>query len=51
MSDALLDPDELRPAAESAGRLLEQLDASLGDDAYRDDGDDGFFDRIKSAFR
>ncbi len=32
-------------------RLLEQLDASLGDDAYRDDGDDGFFDRIKSAFR
>jgi MoxR-like ATPase len=29
MSDALLDPAELRPAAESAGRLLEQLDAML----------------------
>src|SRR5947208_2384063 len=29
MPDALLDPDELRPAAESARRLLEQLDAML----------------------
>src|SRR5437763_7026006 len=29
MPDALLDPDELRPAADSAGRLLEQLDAML----------------------
>ncbi len=29
--------------------LLEQLGATLGDDAYRDD--DGFFDRLKSAFR
>lgn len=28
---------------------LEQVDASLGDDAYRDD--EGFFDRLKSAFR
>jgi molecular chaperone DnaJ len=31
-------------------RLLEQLDASLGDDAYRQD-DEGFFERLKSAFR
>src|SRR5207248_9312429 len=29
MPDALLDPDELRPAAALAGRLLEQLDAML----------------------
>ncbi len=29
--------------------LVEQLGASLGDDAYR--GDDGFFERLKSAFR
>jgi molecular chaperone DnaJ len=29
--------------------LLEQLGATLGDDAYKDD--DGFFDRLKSAFR
>src|SRR5258708_7853689 len=29
MSDALLDPDDLRPAAAAAGRLLEQLDAML----------------------
>jgi molecular chaperone DnaJ len=29
--------------------LLEQLDTSIGEDAYRDD--DGFFDRLKSAFR
>ncbi len=28
---------------------LEQVDAALGDDAYRDD--EGFFDRLKSAFR
>jgi molecular chaperone DnaJ len=30
--------------------LLERLDASLGADAYRDD-DEGFFERLKSAFR
>ena len=30
--------------------LLEQLDASLGEDAYRQD-DEGFFERLKSAFR
>src|SRR5947207_13106794 len=29
MPDALLDPDELRPAAALAGRLLEQLDAMV----------------------
>ena len=29
--------------------LLTQLDASLGEDAYRED--DGFFDRLRSAFR
>src|SRR3954452_17087597 len=29
MPDVLLDPDELRPAAHAAGRLLEQLDAML----------------------
>ena len=29
MSDALLDPEELKPAAAIAGRLLEQLDAML----------------------
>jgi molecular chaperone DnaJ len=28
---------------------LRRLDAALGDDAYR--GDEGFFDRLKSAFR
>jgi len=31
--------------------LLEQLDASLGEDAYRQDDDEGFFERLKSAFR
>jgi molecular chaperone DnaJ len=33
-------------------RLLEQLESSLGEDAYRqDDDDEGFFERLKSAFR
>ena len=32
--------------------LVEQLGDALGDDAYRDDeGEDGFFGRIKNAFR
>jgi molecular chaperone DnaJ len=31
-------------------RLLEQLESSLGEDAYRED-DEGFFERLKSAFR
>ena len=31
-------------------RLLEELDRSLGEDAYRPP-DEGFFDRLKSAFR
>ena len=35
---------------ESQRRLLQQLEASLGDDAYRQD-DEGFFERLKSAFR
>ena len=32
-------------------RLLEQLESSLGEDAYRQDDDEGFFERLKSAFR
>ena len=32
-------------------RLLEQLDVALGEDAYRHDDDEGFFERLKSAFR
>ena len=31
--------------------LLERLDASLGEDAYRKDDDEGFFESLKSAFR
>ena len=31
--------------------LLERLEASLGEDAYRPDDDEGFFERLKSAFR
>ena len=32
--------------------LVEQLDQALGEEPYRDDeGDGGFFGRIKNAFR
>ena len=41
-----------RRSTRSSARLLEQLDAKLGDEAYasRDD-DEGFFSRLKSALR
>lgn len=32
-------------------RLLLELDERIGDDAYRDDDEGGFFDRLRSAFR
>jgi len=32
-------------------RLLLELDEQIGEDAYRDDGDGGFFGRLRSAFR
>jgi molecular chaperone DnaJ len=39
-----------RRLTEEQRRLLEQLDSALGDDAY-ESSDEGFFDRLKSAFR
>ena len=32
-------------------RLLLELDEQIGEDAYRDDDEGGFFDRLRSAFR
>jgi molecular chaperone DnaJ len=32
-------------------RLLVELDERIGEDAYRDDDEDGFFERLRSAFR
>jgi len=32
-------------------RLLLELDEQIGEDAYRDDGEGGFFERLRGAFR
>jgi molecular chaperone DnaJ len=32
-------------------RLLVELEERIGEDAYRDDDEDGFFERLRSAFR
>jgi len=41
-----------RQLTDEQRRLLEQFETAAGEDAYRsDDDDDGFFDKIKSAFR
>ena len=32
-------------------RLLVELAEQIGEDAYRDDGEGGFFERLRSAFR